>query len=185
MSQLPLGEELEQMSHYSVWLVPPDPLFSKSSKIIDGLAAEHSSSRFVPHVTLLGAIDEDVRETIDHVKALARKVAPYLISLREVAYSDEFFKCLFIRAELTPTVQSIYDEATQIFHVAQPARYDPHLSLLYGSFPEEIKREIVSQIGSKFTESFVANSLHVYETDPAKIINWRKIEEIGLRNHRA
>ena len=53
---------------YSVWLKPPphSALARLSTKLVDQHAAELSTSRFVPHVTLLGGIvcDNDVRKRV-------------------------------------------------------------------------------------------------------------------------
>lgn len=56
----------------------------------------------------------------------------------------------------------------------------PHLSLLYGDFSIETKREIIGRIGNTFTDEFEASVLYLYQT-AGEVSNWRKIKEFPLQ----
>jgi 2'-5' RNA ligase len=170
------------MNHYSVWLVPPNPEFIRFSQLIDNLAVENATHGFVPHVTILGGIEARPEKTVENARALAAGLRPYIISLEEVGYTSEFFKCLFVRVKCTAHTLSAYDNAVDIFSASPSVKYkyEPHLSLMYGTFPEHTKERIIRRIGSSFDDRFTVNSLHLYETDPTDVSRWRKIEEIGF-----
>jgi 2'-5' RNA ligase len=168
------------MPHHSVWFVPPNPAFIRFSQLIDNLAVENVTHGFVPHVTILGRIEARPENIVENARALAARLRPHTISLKEVGWTSEFFKCLFVRVECTAHTLSAYDDAVDIFSGSPSIRYEPHLSLMYGNFPERTKERIIRRIGSSSDDRFVVNSLHLYETDPTDVSSWRKIEEIGF-----
>lgn len=168
------------MPNYSVWLVPPNPAFIRFSQLIDNLAVENATHGFVPHVTILGGIEARPESIVENARALATRLRPYTVSLKEVGCTSEFFKCLFVRVECTAHTLGAYNNAVDIFSASPSIKYEPHLSLMYGNFPECTKERIIRRIGSSFDDRFVVNSLHLYETDPTDVSSWRKIEEIGF-----
>jgi Cyclic phosphodiesterase-like protein len=44
------------VKHYSIWLIPQEPLLSDLSTVIDELATSYLAPPFSPHVTLFGSI---------------------------------------------------------------------------------------------------------------------------------
>ncbi len=168
------------MGIYSVWIVPPEPVFSKFSKLIDSLAMEVGTNRFVPHVTLVGGIRLKSAAVLGLVRSLSKELRPYVVSLEQVDYSDEFFRSLFVRVECTPDVKHAYDRASGALATARPGRYEPHLSLMYGRVSSRVKMGLIERIGSPMNDSFLAESACVYETDPGNVAGWHQLEQVPL-----
>jgi Cyclic phosphodiesterase-like protein len=56
----------------------------------------------------------------------------------------------------------------------------PHLSLLYGDFSIETKKEIIKKIGNRFTDEFDMKSLHLYLTE-GDAESWHDISQFPLQ----
>ncbi len=56
----------------------------------------------------------------------------------------------------------------------------PHLSLLYGDFSVETKKEIIKKTGESFTDEFEADTLHLYLTEGAAS-NWQRMRAFPLQ----
>jgi len=54
--------------------------------------------------------------------------------------------------------------------------YVPHMSLLYGNYPETQKQEVASALEVPTSSSFLVNRLHLYKTE-GETSNWVKIAE--------
>lgn len=57
--------------------------------------------------------------------------------------------------------------------------YMPHLSLLYGNYPVEVKEEIIKQIGRDQTTQFDISSIHLIKG--GKVEEWRIIKEFPFQ----
>lgn len=89
---------------YSLWFMPTGSVYDRLVKIISQLSKKYSSPNFEPHVTLLAPIDEPGEEITSKTSQLVSLIQPYEIKLTTVDYLDEYFRCLFIRAEETKDV---------------------------------------------------------------------------------
>jgi len=166
--------------NYSLWLMPIGLLASKFSQLISQLAEQYSLPKFPPHVTLIGSIEAHEEERIIKVQEVALLIHPYAIKLTNVDYIDHYYRALFVRVEPSVDVLAAYQEARKIFPGIHEADYMPHLSLLYGDFSVETKKQMIEKIGNKFMDEFEANTLHLYLTD-GNVNTWREIREIPLQ----
>ncbi len=60
-----------------------------------------------------------------------------------------------------------------------PEKYMPHLSLLYGNFPQEIKEEIMAEVGD-IGMSFVVKEIGLFSTE-GEVKDWYRIKNFSLR----
>lgn len=162
---------------YSIWLMPSGEVFSKFRNIISELALEQASPLFEPHVTLLGGIEGNKEDMISKTFRLANFLQPVEIKLGEVAYLDEYFRSLFVKAE-SKALDGAHAMAQKIFGVKQ--KYEPHMSLMYGDFLPGKKKEIMKRIGSRFDDKFVAESLKLFLTS-GEVEYWKNIKEFKLK----
>ena len=102
-------------------------------KLIEDLARKQKGSTFVPHITVLGDILMEEEEVLMKSRELARLHHPLSVILNEVAAGAEFYRCVFVRAEKTPTLLRLYEHACQVFEMT-PGDFMPHLSILYGDY---------------------------------------------------
>ena len=165
---------------YSLWLMPAGATEQKFSQLISQLAQRYSSPTFLPHVTLIGSIEAQEEEILTKAQELASLLHPYPLQLTNVDYTDFYYRALFVRVEASAEVLSAYQQARKLFPSAQKTDYMPHLSLLYGDFSVETKKEIIQKIGDHFTDTFEATILYLYLTEGA-VSDWQKISAFPLR----
>lgn len=164
---------------YSLWLMPTGAVANKFSQIILQLAEAYSTPKFPPHVTLIGSIEAHKKEIITKMQDLALQIHPFTIKLTVSDYTDYYYRALFIRVEPSVDVLTAHQKAQKIFPGIE-ADYMPHLSLLYGNFSVETKKQMIEKIGNKFTDVFEANTLHLYLTN-GDVSTWHEIKEIPLQ----
>jgi 2'-5' RNA ligase len=170
---------------YSLWLTPSGGIYKRLVNLISDLSEKYSAPNFKPHISLLGPLVGTEKELIAKASQLAAAVKPYEIKFTKLDYLDEYFRCLFVRAEETEAVMSANTKAREIFsgnitNINLGVRYMPHLSLLYGNFFSQIKQNIIEEIGKEFNASFKVESICLFLTDLNEINNWHKVAEFPL-----
>lgn len=167
-------------NRYSLWLMPSGKIYTRLSSIISKLSRNYKTPDFEPHVTLLGGLMGAKEEIIGKTSNLTGHIKPYQLTLTKVDYLDEYFRCLFIKVKKTKLVIDANLEASNFFEYKQYQAYLPHLSLMYGNLPTEVKKEIITKIGKSFAISFKATSIHLFSTqgEPA---DWYRVKEFPLK----
>jgi len=171
---------MENEKRYSLWLMPRGDVYNTLSKIISRLSEKYSAPYFEPHVTLLGRLTGNEEEIISKASQLADCTRTYEIKLNKLDFLDEYFKCLFIKAEATEPLLSANLRARKIFAQQYYSEYMPHLSLMYGRFSPEVKKEIITEIGNEFHFGLDVKSIHLYSTGN-NVEEWRKVKEFALK----
>ena len=164
---------------YSFWFMPAGPAERKFSRLIVQLAEHYSSPIFPPHVTLIGSIDADEEEIVGKAQELAALIHPFSLQLTAIASTDAYYRALFVKADPSTALLAAYQQSRRLFPGGQKLDYMPHLSLLYGNFSVETKKEMVKRIGESFTETFKVDTLYLYLTDGA-VGAWQRIRAFSL-----
>lgn len=172
----------ERPSKYSLWLVPEGDVHAELQALIKRLAKGHGAPVFEPHLTLLGGISSsDEEDVLRRTHILASRVEPFDVSLKEVWYRDEFYRCLFLKAEPTAgLVGANVDAKLAMAEICLPDEFYPHLSLMYGDFFPMIKEAIIADIGNAFDITFRANSIKLMRTDGGPA-DWKGVGVIRLQ----
>lgn len=163
-------------SGYSINILPKGEEYAKFETLIIKLAEQYNTPIFAPHITLLGqaAQDEDSARTL--LKKLTQDQKPFKITLGKIDYQDYFFRALYVIADESPELLALYGKAKELAGKTNIPGYIPHLSLLYGDFPSEIKEKIIKEIGSEHPAVFEVNSLHLFHTE-GEADDWYEVEE--------
>lgn len=165
---------------YSLWLMPRGHVADELQTLIADLSRKHMTPTFEPHVTLIGSLNLPKAEAVSKTKELATQVKPFIVTLSEVAYLDQYFRCVFIKAERTTGLMTAHLTARDLFVYQQDDDYMPHLSLVYGDLQRTTKRAIVQHIGVETTIEFLVEELYLYCTDgPPK--DWYCVLEAPIR----
>ena len=173
MSQKLAGEK------YSLWIVPTGDVCDRLSLILHRLSARYGAPEFSPHVTLLGRCVGPRGELIRQSGQVAAGLRPFVIRLEKVDFLDAYFRCLFVRAALTEPLRRAHRAACEASgHDREPA-FMPHLSLLYGDFPQSLKEKLIAEIGPRLDVQFKVRSLHLYRTH-GEPRHWRRVASFGL-----
>ncbi len=166
---------------YSIWLMPTGRVYYQLSEIISQLSKKYSTPNFEPHVTLLGNLIGPGEDLISKTLKLVEQLKSFEIKLKKVDYFDEYFKCLFIRAEKSKEVIKANNIAREIFNLNLDPEYMPHLSLMYGNLNPETKEEILADSGKEFDISFEIKSIHLFSTTDA-VKDWHRVKELFLKS---
>jgi 2'-5' RNA ligase len=133
------------------WLCPAEPQRSQLAALIADLAARFDAPVFEPHVTIYvtGSNEENPSTVLDKV---VRGRRPYRLSVRDLGYSDEYTKTLFIQLAADAELAQLGED---LRHASvSPSDYDlnPHMSLLYKKMDAETKRRLAASIILPFTD---------------------------------
>ena len=155
--------------------MPKGKIYKKFTNLINKLAKEYSAPEFKPHVTLLGDIDLSEREMIKRTKMLVSGKRIFSITLGQIDYEDYFFRTLFVKATLTEDLQNLHNRAKEVFEIKGISIYMPHLSILYGNYPENVKKKIIQEIGGNQEAQWGVDGVVLMKG--GEIRDWRLIKE--------
>lgn len=167
-----------QSKGHTLWLIPTGQAFEMFSDLIKKLAEKYNAPVFQPHVTLLGDFMQPEEECIRLTKQLVSGQKPFTVNMGEIDYEDFYFRTLFVRAEKIETLLALHNRSKEIFRMDIPP-YMPHLSLLYGTFPEALKEEIIKEIGRDQSCQFEINSVHLIKDGDVE--DWQILGEFPLK----
>jgi 2'-5' RNA ligase len=122
------------------------PVHEMLYKTIQELSKEHSTPSFEPHITLIPEVNESETQVIEKTLHLAKSIKPFTVQLTDFGYRNEYFRCLFIEAELSDELTNANLKAREIFGRQDDAVYYPHLSLMYGDINLDKKKTILSEL---------------------------------------
>ena len=174
-------KQIPASTGYSIWLMPSGQVRDELSKTISHLSNQYATPVFQPHVTLLGDLAGNEAEISSQVQQLASRLRPFQITLTTVDCLPAYFHCLFVRAEETPALAEANQMARLIFHREQDAKFMPHLSLMYGNFSAETKRQIVQTLGREFSIAFPVKTIHLYSTN-GEPKEWHPVQEFEIQD---
>lgn len=141
--------------------MPTGEEYNRFANLIKKLAKEYNGPIFQPHVTLLGGIMLPEAEIIKRIKQLVLGQKPFIVNLEEIDYQDFYFRTLFVKAKKTNPLLSLHNRSKNTFKMWDVLSYMPHLSLLYGNFPKEVKERIIKDIGRNQSSRFEISSMHL------------------------
>lgn len=165
-------------THYALWLMPTGQAYRRLARRILSLSRQYSTPRFEPHVTLLSGITAPEQEAHSLSATLAGRLEPLEIRLAEIGFLDEYFRCLFLRVLPTDALMNAHQAAKEVFGLRKQPPYMPHLSLIYGNLPIDVKKKIAS--GPSTGLSFEVSSIHLYSVS-GPLADWRPAGTFSLR----
>ena len=165
---------------FHLWLAPAGAMYERLGGVLSELSARYESPQFDPHLTLLGRLEGEEGALVDRAHQLARVLHPFEIRLKEPSYEAQHFRCLFLPAEPSPSILDAHQRATQIFNAQPTSAFDPHVSLLYGLFPERVKREIIDALPPDLPGSFPVSRLQLIRADSTNPQDWQVAETLEI-----
>jgi 2'-5' RNA ligase len=164
---------------YALWLMPGEPTFRCLAGEIYRLSHECSTLRFDPHITLLSRIVLAEEEALAKSAKLARILKPFAIEMGEIGYLNEFFRCLFVSVVADTSISKARQAACRVFG-RQTAPYMPHLSLVYGTLPVQIKQKIAPGLCSLSGQGFWVRRLALYQVS-GPVQQWKCVKTFNFR----
>ena len=164
---------------FSLWLMPPEPFFSRYREIIHRLSREYRTQTFPPHLTLLGNQRGEEAAMVEQTSKLARILTPVPIHLFDVGGRDEFFRCVIVYAEKSPELMEANRKARELVHARSDAEYLPHLSLVYGDLDRSERAALIDRIESPIEDRFEVHTLRLIATGGG-LEGWRLVQDFPL-----
>jgi 2'-5' RNA ligase len=170
---------MRESSRFSLWLVPDGAAAEIYQAIIDRLAREYGGPVFPPHLTLFGSITVDEAEALERARRLAAAAAPFTVEVDGIDVDATYFQSLFATVRATDALLALRQAAERTFDAPPGERYRPHISLLYGFFPDDVKQAIVRDLRRSLPPSFVTRTLLVNQSGDS-VADWRTALRVGL-----
>lgn len=161
-------------STYHLWIKPTGDAYAELRRVIADLAMLMRAPAFEPHVTVLSDLPGGGEAERSQVRAIASRRQPFRVTLVEPGQTREYFRCLFMTADRTPELMACRAHAEQIFG-GRARPFEPHLSLLYGTFPETRVRALADSLPAGVRTSFVVDALVLLEARSEDPKDWQEV----------
>ena len=158
---------------FHLWLVPTGAAYDRLAGVIADLGARYRGPAFDPHLTLLGRLEGQEGALVGRTKQLARALHPFEVRLKEPGYEAQYFRGLFLPVEPSPAILDVHRQAMRIFNAQSTGAFDPHVSLLYGLFPESLKQEIIKGLPPDLPGSFPVSRLQLIRAGSTNPQDWQ------------
>jgi hypothetical protein len=130
---------------YSIWAMPPEPLFTQLKDCIDSLAKENNAPTFEPHMTMVGTIDQDLTVIEQTLQNCLASMTPMQLELGEVSFSTTYFQSVLVRVSATAQLMELNMQIKNSLNLENDV-FMPHFSLLYGNHSMKERAEIAARI---------------------------------------
>ena len=163
------------------WLVPAaGPVRDRLAGVIAGLAAEHGTPVFAPHVTINGNVDAEPDAAARVLEQLVAGVPPFEVTLSGPGYEPEYFRSLYLRAVPSVRLTALHQAGQRAWGIEGPP-YRPHLSLLYArQLPEERKPAIADGLGLALPVTIRVDAAEVWGDFRDEVTRWRRVARVPL-----
>lgn len=159
---------------YHLWLKPSGPPYNVLARAIRELARELGAPVFEPHMTLLGHLEGSEDDHRRRTELLARELSPFPIVLTDAAHGDAYFQCLFLRVQQSSAVMDAHARACRAFDRPTGA-YMPHVSLVYGLYPDARKQAIIAGLPAALRTSFAASAVYLIKAASEDPKDWHEV----------
>lgn len=139
---------------------------------ITELSQQYGGPLFEPHVTLLGEVEGPETEVMQKARNLAQGLRPFHIRLTTPAYQEHYFRALYLLAEETPSLLDAYTQARVYFAKSSSFHFQPHLSLLYGTYSLALKEEVIVRLRLPLPCQFEVSTLHLIHASSRDPRDW-------------
>lgn len=155
------------------WLTPAEPARSFFASTIAELAARFDAPIFEPHVTIYAGVkgDDIPAEVLSHALTGCE---PFRLLARDIQYSDEFTKTLFVQFESSPALSHLSRALQQASARHDAYELNPHLSLIYTKMALSAKIDVVDSVKLPFAEVLFDSAQAIIS--PARVESRQDVE---------
>ena len=164
---------------YSLWLMPEGKVRDRLTLTLHNLSVRHEAPEFPPHVTLLGSCMGERDEMMRRSSLVAGALKPFTVRLGKLDFRDEYFRCLYLHAGPAEPLRNAHQAACRIFCRSPEPDFMPHLSLLYGNYPVNLKENVMAELGLRLNVQFKVRNLHLFQTH-GEVENWREVAQFPI-----
>jgi cyclic phosphodiesterase-like protein len=165
---------------YHFWFKPSGDAYNVLARTIRDLSQELNAPIFEPHISLIGNLDGTEEYLIRKTEELAHQLEPFKAILTEASHRDTHFQCLFMLVDKTPRLMTAHAVASDFF--SKPDQdFMPHVSLVYGSYPESRKKLIIDNLPTDIRTSFEVTMLYLIRAESPDPKDWHEIGPFPMR----
>ena len=171
---------IKQENSYSLWLRPSQSQIDELTKIISRLSQQYRSTSFPAHITLLHSIAANTDTITEVCEKIIERYSTFNIALEEIAYSEAYFRNLYILTKPERKLTNIYEDTKyQLEHDTNEA-YMPHVSLHYGKLEKKKQQALKEKLANSYPNLFSCQRINLYNTT-GKESDWYLIDSFHLR----
>lgn len=172
---------------HSLWVCPTGASRDAYQSIIQNASSSLGTFCFPPHITLVAAMMTSPEDVMERAKILAAKIAPYEFEFESVSQRNAYFQCVYCKMKRTEDVVNANKIAREVFTERKnDPEYMPHLSLVYGDFTEQQKKDtIIPSLETQIqqhapqTTTIPVDSIEVWSTQ-GDASEWYLVETVPL-----
>ena len=160
---------------YAIWL-----LFNKTDteylkKIIKKMGDELNAPNFIPHITVYGILDLDIKIIKKTIQESVEEIEPFLVKKSSIKESDDLWKTIFIDVKANPELIIINNKLKLKFAKLSKYKFLPHVSLLYKKMGKRDRDLVIKKL--KIKNEFRIDKIAVLKFSN-NVNEWKIIEMI-------
>lgn len=171
----------DEVDHYSIWL-ESENINCPHKKAIDTISEVARTTKFTPHITLVGNIERwDVEVIQNKIERLAENTETFDVNFGHIFTGPNWLNVIMILANRNQNITRLRLRAKKIFNKSS-LLYLPHMSLLYGEASHGIKKGIVKRLKEDgiLKHPFTIKHISLWHCSNG-VANWRRITSVELR----
>ena len=174
-------KQVGEKDKFSLWLKPEGEIYDILKRIIDSLADAHDAPRFEPHVTIAGTdMDPGDMQTMQNLLSqIASDCEPMTLYLKGTDFRESFFRSLFIHIAPNDALFALRNKCLGLLN-QEHTPFMPHISLMYKEMDQEIKCQILEQVGKRFDLAFIPDKIHLVRTT-GQPESWKEVMHVPLK----
>ncbi len=171
---------IKQEKKYSLWLRPSQSQIDELTKIISKLSHQYRSTPFPAHITLLHSISTNTDTITKVCEKIIERYSPISISLGEIAYSEAYYRNLYILTNSESLLTPIYEETKNLLKHETNEVFIPHVSLYYGKLDEKKQQALKEKLANSYPKVLSCQRIDLYKTN-GKECEWHLINTFNLK----
>jgi 2'-5' RNA ligase len=165
---------------FSLWLRPNQAEMDTLMKVISDLSHRFNSTPFAPHITLLSGISADISTISNVCKNITDQYTVFDISLKKIAYTESYYRNLYITTKLEQPLIKLYEEASKQINNKMHDIFLPHVSLFYGKLNETKQIALKAQLDECLPKFFTCQRIDLYCTS-SRESEWYLVDSFKLK----
>lgn len=160
----------------SWWWLPPPAEAAAYAEAMETLRSRLGGPAFPAHVTVGAPLHGDPAELQRRAEALLVGLPRPRFAPVAVAHAPERHRCLVVELAANAAAHEAHRRLSALSGHEAPWR--PHLSLVYGRLPEEVRAATAEALDAQAFPPFEAEGLALWDTTPLR--SWREVGRIQL-----
>ena len=161
----------------SIWLIFSDKDKQTLRERIDDLSQRHSGPKFLPHITLYGSLEIEIKRLAVITDRCFSKTKKFTAHTAGIGQTDNIWKTIFIKIVPDSQLMELHEFLTTELEQFRNYDFNPHVSLIYRKMPEEKRILIAQEIN--FAPQYEITGVALVETS-GDVNNWRILKRYNF-----